>query len=104
MSKAVTEIVSHFKWEIFGLFFHTYTDQTKGYSSCHHILAPIHKSHNNGSNQLSRETFDHDYKYEELRNKLSILKEKSRSKFLGERKFSVNNLIYLRKRERKTLN
>lgn len=81
MTKAVTEIVSHFKWEIFGFFFHTYKDQTKGYSSCHHILAPIHKSRTNGSNHpILRETFDHDYKYTELTEKLSILKEKSRSK------------------------
>lgn len=81
MTKAVTKIVSNFKWEIFGFFFHTYTDQTKGYSSCHHILAPIHKSHNNGSNY--RETFDNDFKYEDLILKLGNLKEKSRSKFKG---------------------
>lgn len=78
MTKAVTEIVSNFKWELFGFFLHTYTDATKGYSSCHHVLAPIHRTHNNGSH--SRETFDNDFTYVELKTKLGNLKEKSRSK------------------------
>lgn len=78
MTKAVDKIVSHFNWEIFGFFFHNYKEETKGYSSCHHILAPIHRAHNNGSNY--RETFDIETSYEMLKMQLDRLKEKSRSK------------------------
>lgn len=78
MTKAVKKIVSHFKWEIFGFFFHNYKDETKGYSSCHHILAPIHRTHNNGSNY--RETFDN-ATYNDLKMQLDKLKEKSRSEW-----------------------
>lgn len=78
MTNAVTKIVKHFEWEIFGFFFHNYNDASKGYSSCHHILAPIHKHHNNATNY--RETFD-EVTDKDLKEKLERLKEKSRSKW-----------------------
>lgn len=78
MSTAVTKIVKRFNWEVFGFFFHNYKDESKGYSSCHHILAPVHKAHSNNSGS-SRETFD-DPTYDDLKEGLGKLKEKSRSK------------------------
>lgn len=77
MTNAIKKIVSHFKWEIFGFFFHNYDDATRGYSPCHHIVAPIHRSHSNASNV--HETFEN-ASYSDLKEKLYRLKQKSRSK------------------------
>lgn len=82
MTNAIREIVSHFNWKIFGFFFHTYEDQTKGYSPCHHIVAPIYKQNNtntNNHNNNAHEKFEN-ATFDELKEKLGRLKEKSRSK------------------------
>lgn len=77
MTNAIIKIVSDFKWEIFGFFLHNYEDPTKGYSPCHHIIAPILRNFNNASNV--HETFENDNP-DMLREKLDRLKQKSRSK------------------------
>ena len=81
MTNAMRKILSHFKWEIYGFFLHNYDDATKGYSPCHHIIAPINR-HSNASkpNSNVHETFEN-ATYDALKEKLFRLKQKSRSKW-----------------------
>jgi hypothetical protein len=81
MMNTVRKIVTHFNWDTFGILLFNYDDVTKGNSDCSLILAPFFKLDKNQS-RAEFEMFDQP-KPEILREKLSKLKEKSRSKFQG---------------------
>lgn len=81
ITQAVKKIVSYFKWEVFGFFLYNFDDLGKGHSECSMVLSPFHRQLNNGSSV--HETFEQ-YTSSVLKEKLSRLKEKSRSKFWGD--------------------
>lgn len=80
MTNAVNKIVSYFKWEVFGFLLYNFEDKSKGHSECSLVLKPFHLQINNGSS--IHETFENGNP-SLLKEKLSRLKEKSRSKFEG---------------------
>lgn len=80
MTNAVKKIVSYFKWETFGFLLYNFDDASKGYSECSLVLSPFHRQINNGSSV--HEKFE-DGTPSLLKEKLTRLKEKSRSKFEG---------------------
>lgn len=79
MMNTVRKIVTHFNWDTFGIMLYNFDDVTKGNSDCSLILTPFFKLDKNQS-RAEAETFE-EAKPEVLREKLSKLKEKSRSKF-----------------------
>lgn len=81
MMNTVRKIVTHFRWDTFGILLYNFDDVSKGNSDCSLILAPFYKLDKNQSRTES-ETFDQP-RPEVLREKLMKLKQKSRSKFQG---------------------
>lgn len=99
MTDAVIKIVTHFKWEVFGFFLFNFNDTSKGakliilkcfesflnfpsiigHSECSLMLSPFHRHLNNGSS--FHETFENTKNIDIIKEKLSRLKEKSRSKY-----------------------
>jgi hypothetical protein len=97
MTNAIIKILAHFKWGIFGFFFYNYDDKLKGHSPCNHIVAPINHHYNNRSNV--HETFE-EPSYNQLKEKLEKLKQKSRSKFHFNKSyvwFGHSQCLYLEK-------
>lgn len=77
MTNAVKKIVSYFKWEVFGFLLFNFADQSKGYSECSSVLSPFHRQLNGSSVHENFENATAPL----LKEKLTRLKEKSRSKW-----------------------
>lgn len=81
MTNAVKKIVSYFNWKVLGFLLHNFSDTSKGNSECSLVLSPFHRQINNASS--SYELFENGTPSSLLKEKLTRLKEKSRSKLEG---------------------